>query len=58
MSDLTNRKVTLKKPPDRKGAALLFRPSAAQEVRGVAPACHARPVTLFRPRAETVANSL
>jgi hypothetical protein len=57
-SDLTNRKVTLKKPPDREGATLLFRPSAAQMVRGVAPARHARRVTLFCPRAETVANSL
>jgi hypothetical protein len=44
--------VTQKKAPDWAGATPLFRLSAAQKVRGVAPARHARSVTLCCPRAQ------
>jgi len=44
--------VTQKKTPDWAGATPLFRLSAAQKVRGVAPARHARSVTVFCPRAQ------
>jgi len=46
------RKVTQKKTPDWAGATPLFRLSAAQKVRGVAPARHARSVTVCCPRAQ------
>jgi hypothetical protein len=46
------RKVTQKKAPDWAGATPLFRLSAAQKVRGVAPARHAGSVTVFCPRAQ------
>jgi hypothetical protein len=51
MSDLTNGKVTLKKLPDRAGATALFRPSAAQKVRGVAPAHPEQLEAVYWPRA-------
>ena len=44
--------MTQKKTPDWAGATPLFRLSAAQKVRGVAPARHARGVTVFCPRAQ------
>jgi hypothetical protein len=44
--------VTQKKSPDWAGATPLFRLSAAQKVRGVAPARHAGSVTAFCPRAQ------
>jgi hypothetical protein len=46
------RKVTHKKTPDWAGATPLFRLSAAQKVRGVAPARDAESVTAFCPRAQ------
>src|SRR5437879_6133286 len=46
------RKVTQRKTPDRAGATPLFRLSAAQKVRGVTPARHARSVTVCCPRAQ------
>jgi hypothetical protein len=46
------RKVTQKKTPDWAGATPLFRPSAAQKVRGVAPARYAGSVTVLCPRAQ------
>jgi hypothetical protein len=46
------RKVTQKKAPDWAGATPLFRLSAAQKVRGIAPARHAGSVTVFCPRAQ------
>ena len=52
MNDTRMRKVTEKKTPDWAGATPLFRLSAAQKVRGVAPARHARSVTVCCPRAQ------
>src|SRR6266404_8370568 len=52
MNDTRMRKVTQKKTPDWAGATPLFRLSAAQKVRGVAPARHARSVTVCCPRAQ------
>jgi len=46
------RKVTQKKAPGWAGATPLFRLSAAQKVRGVAPARHARSVTVCCPRGQ------
>jgi hypothetical protein len=46
------RKVTQKKTPDWAGATPLFRLSAAQKVRGVAPARHEGSVIVFCPRAQ------
>jgi len=46
------RKVTQKKVPDWAGATPLFRLSAAQKVRGVAPALYAGSVTAFCSRAQ------
>ena len=44
-------KVTVEKTPKRAGATPLFRPSAAQKVRGVAPALrHGKSCRLFFPR--------
>jgi len=45
-------KVTQKKTPDWAGATPLFWLSAAQKVRGVAPARHAGSVTVLCPRAQ------
>ena len=44
--------MTQKKTPHWAGATPLFRPSAAQKVRGVAPARQARSVTVCCPRAQ------
>ena len=52
MNDTRMRKVTQKKAPDWAGATPLFRLSAAQKVRGVAPARYAGSVTVFCPRAQ------
>jgi len=52
MNDTRMRKVTQKKTPDWAGATPLFRLSAAQKVRGVAPARHAGSMTAFCPRAQ------
>src|SRR5260370_42524713 len=52
MNDTRMRKVTQKKTPDWAGATPLFRLSAAQKVRGVTPARHARNVTVCCPRAQ------
>jgi hypothetical protein len=46
------RKVTQKKTPDWAGATPLSRLSAAQKVRGVAPARYAGSATVFCPRAQ------
>ncbi len=46
------RKVTQKKTPDWAGATPLFRLSAAQKVRRVAPARYAGRVTAFCSRAQ------
>ncbi len=51
MNDTRMRKVTQKKAPDWAGATPLFRLSAAQKVRGVAPARYAGSVTVLCPRA-------
>jgi len=51
-------KVTVEKTPKRAGATPLFRLSAAQKVREVAPARHAGSVTVFWPRAGIGAGSL
>ena len=45
-------KVTAQNAPNRAGATPLFRLSAAQKVRGVAPARYAGSVTVFCPRAQ------
>jgi hypothetical protein len=45
-------KVTQKKSPNWAGATPLFRLSAAQKVRGVAPARHAGSATAFCPRVQ------
>ncbi len=45
-------KVTAGKPLKRAGATPLFRLSAAQKVRGVAPASYAGSVTAFCPSAQ------
>jgi hypothetical protein len=47
------RKVTQKKTLNWAGATPLFRLSAAQKVRGVAPARHRGTVTVFCPREYT-----
>jgi hypothetical protein len=52
MNDTRIRKVTQKKTLDWAGATPLFRHSAAQKVRGVAPARYAGSVTVFCPRAQ------
>jgi hypothetical protein len=52
MNDTRMRKVTQEKTPDWAGATPLFRLSAAQKVRGVAPARHAGSVTVCCPRAQ------
>src|SRR5258708_20626775 len=51
-NDTRMRKVTQEKTPDWAGATPLFRLSAAQKVRGVAPARHAGSVTVCCPRAQ------
>jgi hypothetical protein len=45
-------KVTVENKPKRAGATPLFRLSAAQKVRGVAPARHVGRVTMFCPRGQ------
>ena len=46
------------KTPDWAGATPLFRLSAAQKVRGVAPAHHVGSVTVFCPRRKREAATL
>jgi hypothetical protein len=51
MQNAVQERVTAKKTPKRAGATPLFRLSAAQKVRGVAPALrHGRSCRLFFPR--------
>ena len=51
MENAKKAKVTVEKTPKRAGATPLFRPSAAQKVRGAAPALrHIRPCRVFFPR--------
>jgi hypothetical protein len=52
MQKAVQPKVTVEKKPKRAGATPLFWLSAAQKVRGVAPARHARSVTAFYSRAQ------
>ena len=57
MHKAVQAKVTVEKTPNRAGATPLFRLSAAQKVRGVAPALHAGRVPFF-PRFGVSSNIL
>jgi hypothetical protein len=51
MQNAVQARVTVEKKPNRAGATPLFRLSAAQKVRGVAPALrHGKSCRLFFPR--------
>ena len=52
MQKAVQPKVTMEKKPKRAGATPLFRLSAAQKVRGVAPARHVGSVTMLCPRGQ------
>ena len=52
MQNAVQARVTVEKTPKRAGATPLFRLSAAQKVRGVAPARHAGSVTVFCRRGQ------